>query len=58
MACCATLMMEAMCFSETSGSPNYGVTTQNVVLFIVTAVRTSNPKALNRRHVELSAFNW
>jgi hypothetical protein len=37
-----TLMMEALCSSETSVLKTYSVTSQKMVFFIVTVVKTSN----------------
>jgi hypothetical protein len=46
----SALKMEAICFSETSWTLNglHGVISQKMVLFITTAVKTSNPT-----HIEL-----
>jgi hypothetical protein len=44
-----TLMMEAICSSETSVlTEPHGVTPQKTTFFIVSAVKTSNPTSLMR----------
>jgi hypothetical protein len=48
-----TLKMEAICSSETSvaSQQTTGVTSQKMILFIITAVKTSNPTKITNLRV-------